>query len=282
MIGKFQICLARLRSLEASPSRTGPAVVRCTACQSDNREGRRFCASCGAALPIACRHCGYPNEAADRFCGGCGRSVEDNDAKAAVEREGDRRPVAIMFCDIVGYTRLSSKLDAEEVRALLERFFAVVDSVVDRYGGVIDKHIGDAAMALFGAPRAHGDDALRAVRAALDIQTVVTETFAAASGVVAVHVGLAMGEVVASTVGSDRHRGYTVTGEAANVAARLLDGAGAGETFVSDEIHRATSHAADYEPLGPQTLKGLEKPVDVWRLLGLRRAAAAGAPLVGR
>ena len=147
--------------------------MRCTACQSDNREGRRFCASCGVALPAACRHCGYPNDAADRFCGGCGRSIDENDAKAAVEREGDRRPVAIMFCDIVDYTRLSSKLDAEEVHALLERFFDIVDAVVDRYGGVIDKHMGDAAMALFGAPRAHGDDALRAIRAALEIQALI-------------------------------------------------------------------------------------------------------------
>ena len=74
----------------------------------------------------------------------------------AVGPEGDRRPVAIMFCDIVGYTRLSSRLDAEEVRALLESFFAIVDAVVDRYGGVIDKHMGDAAMALFGAPALMG------------------------------------------------------------------------------------------------------------------------------
>src|SRR5271166_6041269 len=183
----------RLRSLEASPSRTGPAVVRCTACQSDNREGRRFCASCGAALAIACRRCGYPNEAADRFGGGCGRSVDDNDAKAAREREGDRRPVAIMFCDIVGYTRLSSRLDAEEVHALLERFFAIVDAAVDRYGGAIDKHMGDAAMALFGAPRAHGDDALRAIRAALEIQASIPTVLTIDSRPLAVHVGIAMG-----------------------------------------------------------------------------------------
>jgi class 3 adenylate cyclase len=187
-----------------------------------------------------------------------------------------------MFCDIVGYTRLSSKLDPEEVHALLERFFAVVDSAVDRYGGVIDKHIGDAAMALFGAPRAHGDDALRAVRAALDIQTAVAETLAAADGPLAVHVGLAMGEVVASTVGSDRHRGYTVTGEAANLAARLLDLAGAEETFVSEEIYQATSPAVDYEPLGAQAMKGLQGAVRVWRLTGMKRGAAAGIPLIGR
>jgi class 3 adenylate cyclase len=187
-----------------------------------------------------------------------------------------------MFCDIVGYTSLSSELDPEEVHALLERFFAVVDAAVDRYGGVIDKHIGDAAMALFGAPRAHGDDALRAVRAALDIQTAVAETLAAASRPLAVHVGLAMGEVVARSVGSDRHRGYTVTGEAANLAARLLSLAGAGETFVSGEVYRATCQAVDYEPLGARAIKGLQSAEQVWRLTGMKRDAAAGAPLVGR
>ena len=202
--------------------------------------------------------------------------------KRAVEPEGDRRPVAIMFCDIVGYTRLSSKLDAEEVHALLERFFAIVDAAVDRYGGVIDKHIGDAAMALFGAPRAHGDDALRAVRAALDIQASIPTSLMTNSGPLAVHVGIAMGEVVAGAVGSEWRRGYTVTGGAANVAARLLDRAVAGETLVSAEVYHATSHVADYEPLGGQSLKGLESPVETWRLTGLRRPAAGGSILVGR
>ncbi len=257
----------------------------CARCQSENKEGRKFCASCGAALARPCEECGYANDASDRFCGGCGRALGRGEPAVAEIHpggEGDRRPVAVMFCDIVGYTGLSSKLDPEEVHALLERFFAVVDAAVDRYGGVIDKHIGDAAMALFGAPRAHGDDALRAVRAALDIQTAVAETLGAVSGQLAVHVGLAMGEVVASTVGSDWHRGYTVTGEAVNVAARLLDLAGAGETFVSGEIYLATSQAADYELLGPQAMKGLGSAVEVWRLTGMKRGAAAGAPLVGR
>jgi class 3 adenylate cyclase/tetratricopeptide (TPR) repeat protein len=187
-----------------------------------------------------------------------------------------------MFCDLVGYTRLASKLDPEEVHALLERFFGVVDATVDRFGGVIDKHIGDAAMALFGAPLAHGDDALRAVRAALEIQSAVSRSFSAGTDPLSVHVGLALGEVVASSVGSDHHRGYTVTGEAANVAARLLDRAGAGETFASDEIYRATSHAADYETVGRHSLKGIDDPVQIWRLAGLKRLVPGASPLVGR
>jgi class 3 adenylate cyclase/tetratricopeptide (TPR) repeat protein len=256
--------------------------MRCSRCQTENREGRKFCSSCGGALARAC-NCGYVNDPTDRFCGGCGRPLE---AEAAVDRldgtDGDRRPVAIMFCDLVGYTRLSSTLDPEEVRGLLEQFFGVVDAIVERYGGTIDKHIGDAAMALFGAPRAHGDDALRAVRAALEIQSLIPTKLRLASGPLAVHVALAMGDVVASRVGSERRREYTVIGEAANLAARLLDRAGASEILVSEEIWRATSRFAGYEALGGQVLKGLDTPVPVFRLKSLRESATESRPLVGR
>ncbi|MBV9290689.1 MAG: AAA family ATPase, partial [Hyphomicrobiales bacterium] len=258
--------------------------MRCSRCQTENRGGRKFCASCGEALARACE-CGYVNDPTDRFCGGCGRLLE-REAEAAVDRpvetDGDRRPVAIMFCDLVGYTRLSSKLDPEEVRAILEQFFDVIDAVVERYGGMIDKHIGDAAMALFGAPRAHGDDALRAVRAAVEIQALIPTKLRVASGPLAVHVALAMGDVVASRVGSERRREYTVIGEAANLAARLLDRAGASEILASEEIWQATARFADYEALGGQILKGLDDPVPVFRLKGLREPAAEGRPLVGR
>jgi class 3 adenylate cyclase/tetratricopeptide (TPR) repeat protein len=258
--------------------------MRCSRCQKENREGRKFCASCGAALARACE-CGYVNDATDRFCGGCGRPLE-REAEAASnhpsEIDGDRRPVAIMFCDLVGYTRLSSKLDPEEVRALLEQFFGVIDSIVERYGGTIDKHIGDASMALFGAPRAYGDDALRAVRAAVEIQTLIPMKLRAASGPLAAHVALAMGDVVASRVGSERRREYTVIGEAANLAARLLDHAEACEILASEEIWRATAQFADYEALGGRNFKGLDDPVPVFRLKGLRASAAERRPLVGR
>jgi class 3 adenylate cyclase len=258
--------------------------MRCSGCQTENREGRRFCASCGAAPARAC-DCGYVNDAADRFCGGCGRPLEREAEAAAdrpVETDGDRRPVTIMFCDLVGYTRLSSKLDPEEVKALLEQFFGVIDTTVERYGGTIDKHIGDAAMALFGAPRAHGDDALRAVRAALEIQALIPMKLSGASGPLAAHVALAMGDVVASRVGSERRREYTVIGEAANLAARLLDRAGPNEILASEEIWQATARLADYESLGKHSLKGLDEPVPVFRLTGLRESAPESRPLVGR
>jgi hypothetical protein len=118
----------------------------------ENRAGRKFCASCGTALPAPCEKCGFPNEAAERYCGGCGHPLGGGETIVAIEPErtpdpdGDRRPVTVMFCDLVGYTQLSSVLDPEDVHALLERFFALVDATVDRFGGTIDKHIGDAAM----------------------------------------------------------------------------------------------------------------------------------------
>jgi class 3 adenylate cyclase/tetratricopeptide (TPR) repeat protein len=261
--------------------------LRCTNCELENREGRKFCASCGSSLPIACRDCGYANMEAERFCGGCGRPLSEDEAAAiepsrSADPEGDRRPVTVLFCDLVGYTRLASEQDPEVVHALLERYFSLVDAVVDRFGGTIDKHIGDAAMALFGAPLAHGNDAERAVRAALEIQAAVPDLGSGLSAPLAVHIGVATGEVVAGSVGSQHHRGYTVTGEAANVAARLLALAASGETLVSEAVYRATSHFADYESIGSLTLKGLRDPVGAWCLNGIRSTAPDAHALVGR
>ena len=259
--------------------------MRCTGCEFDNREGRKFCASCGLALPATCPECGHANEGGDRYCGGCGRLLADTGVAPPVEGrseapEGDRRPVSVLFCDLVGYTRLSSELDPEDVHALLERFFTLVDAVVDRFGGTIDKHIGDAAMALFGAPVAHGNDAERAVRAAMQIHASLSELNS--SPPLTAHIGVATGEVVASSVGSQRHRRYTVTGEAANLAARLLARAASGETLVSDDVYRATSHAVVYESVGSLTLKGLDRPIHAWKATGMGVAAADAQPLVGR
>ena len=261
--------------------------MRCTGCQLENREGRKFCASCGAVLPAPCRECGYVNESGDRFCGGCGRLIAD-DAATSVDRirnaspEGDRRPVTVLFCDLSGYTNLSSQLDPEVVHTLLERFFTLVDATVDRFGGTIDKHIGDAVMALFGAPVAHGNDAERAVRAALEIHASLPGLDSGSAIPLVAHIGVATGEVVASSVGSEHHRGYTVTGEAANLAARLLARAASGETLVSDAVYRATSHAIAYESAGSMTLKGLDGAVDAWWPIGTSVAAATVEALVGR
>jgi class 3 adenylate cyclase/tetratricopeptide (TPR) repeat protein len=261
--------------------------MRCTKCNLENRAGRKFCSSCGTVLLVSCDDCGFSNEVGEKYCGGCGRALVSDetaapDPRRTADSEGDRRPVTVLFCDLVGYTKLSSVLDPEDVHALLERFFALVDTTVDRFGGTIDKHIGDAVMALFGAPLARGNDVERAVRAALEIQASIPDLASGLSLALAVHIGIATGEVIASSVGSRHHRGYTVTGEAANVAARLLEKAASGETLVSDAVYRATGHLISYDPLGSLALRGVRHPVEVWRVTGTKSSTPEAHALVGR
>jgi class 3 adenylate cyclase/tetratricopeptide (TPR) repeat protein len=269
----------------------------CLYCGVDSREGRRFCAACGKRLPAACAQCGFLNEPEERFCGGCGAAVDGEATRAppvpsarsaetpatpATIASADRRPVCVLFVDLTGYTALSATLDPEDTHRLLRRFFELVDSIVLSFGGAIDKHIGDSVMALFGAPVAHGNDPERAVRAALAIQAAIPDFARETAKGLQVHLGIALGEVVASDLGSPAHAAYTVTGNAANLAARLMERAAPGETLVADAVRCAAEHVARFEALGPQALKGLPQPEPVHRLLGLRSERAADPAMVGR
>jgi class 3 adenylate cyclase/tetratricopeptide (TPR) repeat protein len=259
--------------------------MRCPKCEAENREGRKFCASCGAELGWACPKCGFTNAAGEGFCGGCGQRgpTAAASAKPAVSPEpaapdDERRQVAILFADLSGFTALSSKLDAEDLRRLVQAFYAKVEGVIAHYGGTVDKHIGDAVMALFGAPIAHGDDALRAVRAALDIQAAVSELRDPSGKPLASHVGIAGGEVVAGGIG----RGYTVLGDAVNLAARLVDLARSGETVISDSLQRQLQGQVQSVALMPANLKGIAGPVTAWRVESLAAQTGPATPFVGR
>lgn len=193
--------------------------------------------------------------------------------------EAARRQVTALFADITGFTRLSSTMDAEETHAMLNGFFAAVDEVVKGYGGTIDKHIGDAVMAVFGAPVAHTDDPERALRAARDIHDAV----AALSPPLQVHIGVASGQVVASTTGSAAHTEYTVTGDSVNLAARLTELAKAGDTLVSASVRRALGARFEGELLGERMITGLLEPVAIWRLDAITEARSDRRhPFVGR
>ncbi|MEX2009090.1 MAG: adenylate/guanylate cyclase domain-containing protein, partial [Dongiaceae bacterium] len=257
----------------------------CPRCQAENRQGRRFCASCGVPLPVACPDCGFGNEENEAFCGGCGAPLvrgqpERRDQPPKAGPAGDRRQVTVVFADLCGFTVLAGRLDAEELHALVGRFLATVDGIVEDHGGAVDKHIGDAVMALFGAPVAHGDDPWRAVRAAFQIHEAMAALGAELRRPLQAHIGVASGEVVAAGLGGD----YTVVGESVNLAARLDAMAGPGETLVSDPVRHAVLGRAECEPLGEVAVKGVDRPVRVWRLLGLSSGAteAAGRPFVGR
>jgi len=190
-------------------------------------------------------------------------------APAASVPEGERRQVTILFADLCGFTALSQSLDPEEVHDLVGRYTALVDGIVVDYGGAVDKHIGDAVMALFGAPLAHDDDPVRAARAALDIHEALARLSETASRALQAHVGIASGEVVAGAVGRAGVDDYTVLGDSVNLAARLVAAAGPGETLVSEGVYRVLSSRGVCDNLGELRLKGLAAPVNVWRLRGV-------------
>ena len=260
--------------------------MRCPQCDLENREGRKFCAKCGAALGWGCPDCGFTNLPGEGFCGGCGRSAATSAPAtsvpapfvAATEAAGERRQVAILFADLCGFTALSARLDAEDLRRVVEAFYARADAIVVQYGGSVDKHIGDAVMALFGAPIAHGDDALRALRAALDIQASVAGLSDPWGNPLACHVGIAAGEVVAGGIG----RGYSVLGDAVNLAARLVELAQPGETVISEPLAHTLEGKIRATVLPPAALKGVDPPVTGWRVEGLAAGAAPTTPFVGR
>jgi len=270
--------------------------MQCQHCGHKNRQGRRYCTSCGAELSVICTECGFVNEPGDNFCGGCASpfSLSGNQAgvsyadtvsdKSAVTAPGELRQVTILFADIVDYTRISTEKDPEEIHHLLSRFFEFADGIVQSYGGRVDKHIGDAVMAVFGAPVAHGNDPERAVRASIDIHDSMKELSTEIGIELRVHIGIASGQVVASGLGSKTHQEYTVTGTSVNLAARLAEMASPNETLISDSVQIANQKFTDTEMVGDVMLKGLSNPVKVWRLTSITdtHSKAKRRPLVGR
>jgi class 3 adenylate cyclase/tetratricopeptide (TPR) repeat protein len=258
--------------------------MRCPDCQIENREGRQFCGECGAPLAARCPGCGFENEPGEKFCGGCGRPTAESPASPPPTPAGERRPVTVLFADIVGFTELSARMDAEEIHRILGRFFDITDGLVARYGGSVDKHIGDNMMAVFGAPVAHGDDPARAVRTAIDIHKAMPGLTDEMGVDLRVHIGIASGQVVASDTGSSHHTEYTVTGDTVNLASRLEGLAKAGETLIADAVYKAVAAQVEADDAGETTVKGLDSPVRVWRLHGLADSGGdkSRLPFVGR
>ncbi len=190
--------------------------------------------------------------------------------------------VAILFADLCGSTTLASELGAEEMHRLLTRYFEHIDALIAQCGGTVDKHIGDGIMALFGAPVAHGNDTLRALRTSVAIHQAMEALGEEWGRPLAVHVGVASGEVVAADTGSAVHRTYTVTGDAVNLAARLLEVAHAGETVISDDVHRECRPAIEADALATMPIRGFASAMPAWRLRSLRADSAVEHALLGR
>ena len=187
----------------------------------------------------------------------------------------------MLFCDLVGYTRLTHELGAETVHDLTDRFFGLADGVVERFGGAIDKHIGDCVMAVFGAPVAHGNDPERAARAALAIRAAMPDLSRSFGRDLNVHIGIASGQVVAS--GGTGHKTYSITGDSVNLASRLTDQAESGEILISDAVRRLLPERFVCSQASALEVKGLTQPVTAWRLSDVpEEAEPGGRVFVGR
>src|ERR671936_346980 len=170
---------ARARTVGTGSAASHNHGMTCGNCGAENRAGRKFCAECGTPLSQACHACGAANEPGEKFCGECGTALTAQAASAPVqvadEPASERRLVSVLFADLVGHTSFSESRDAEDVRELLSRYFETARTVIERYGGTVEKFIGDAVMAVWGTPVAQEDDAERAVRAALELVTAVPQ-----------------------------------------------------------------------------------------------------------
>jgi len=270
-------------------------VLSCANCGTQNDPERKFCVECGQRLAAQCPVCGTENPTGAKFCGECGTTlaaagqaaaatpeVSAAASPAALEPVAERRLVTVLFVDLVGFTSASEQRDAEDTRDLLTRYFEVARETVDRHGGVIEKFIGDAVMAVWGTPTAHEDDAERAVRAALELVSAVSvldEALRARAGVLT-------GEA-AVTIGAESQG--MVAGDMVNTASRLQSAAEPGTVLVGESTQRAASGAIAFEDVGLKELKGKEAPVRLWRAVavvarrgGQGRTGALEPPFVGR
>jgi class 3 adenylate cyclase/tetratricopeptide (TPR) repeat protein len=278
--------------------------VICSNCGTTNESGHKFCKECGTQLAVTCAVCGTANTPDAKFCGQCGSPLAGRAAPVAGAQAAgpatagqsaapagatilaapvaERRLVSVLFADLVGFTTLAEGRDPEETRELLSSYFELAREVIGRHGGTIEKFIGDAVMAVWGAPVAREDDAERAVRAGLALVDAVTTLGPG----IAARAGVLTGEA-AVTVGATGEG--MVAGDLVNTASRLQSVAPPGSVLVGDSTERATNQAIAFEAAGEQVLKGKAAPVPAFRALrvvaelgGRNRAGSLEAPFVGR
>src|SRR5512146_804848 len=276
------------------PAFYASAVATCVSCGIENPPGARFCGGCGASLARICSACGEANDAAMRFCNQCGAPLDEQPAPqtsaaepVAAQSVAERRLVSVLFADLVGFTSASEKRDAEDTRDLLSRYFETCQRLIELYGGTVEKFIGDAVMAVWGAPTTTEDDAERAVRASLDLVTAVSALGdEVGAPELRARAGVLTGEA-AVTLGATGEG--MVAGDLVNTAARIQAAAEPGTLLVGESTRRASEATVAFEDAGEHELKGKSEPVRLWRALrvvagarGQLKSTGLEAPFVGR
>ena len=271
---------------------TSEGVV-CASCGQQLVPGAKFCMECGTAQQLSCPGCGAGVQPAQKFCMECGTALAGASSPVSAPPlspggvRAERRLVSVLFADLVGFTTLSEHRDPEEVRELLSRYFDRCRTLIEQYGGTVEKFIGDAVMAVWGSPVAREDDAERAVRAAISLTNAVTVLGEeVGKPELRARAGVLTGNA-AVDVGAEREG--MVLGDTVNAAARLQSIAAPGTVLVDDVTRRASEAAIEYEDTGTHEVKGREQPIHAWTALrvvagvgGARRGAGLEAPFVGR
>ena len=269
--------------------------MTCTACGTDNITRGKFCNGCGVELVMACPRCGFSNPPAARFCGDCATSLGATGSPSPSEAE--RRQLTVLFCDLVGSTELSERLDPEDLREVVQNYHAAASQVIRELDGYVAQYLGDGILAYFGYPLAHENDARRAILAGLGIIRIIR----AVSGVgmrlpgacavqLQVRIGIHTGPVVLGSIGGHQRQERLALGETPNLAARLQSVAEPDTLVISAATHRLTRGFFECQGIGARTLKGISQPLELHRVIGERQVSSRVAsitlggltPFVGR
>ncbi len=275
--------------------------MKCPKCQFDNPEGKKFCGRCGAKLESICPSCQSTNPPDYKFCGECGYNFTKTSAitpqpietpsKTTIS-DSARKQVTVLFSDMSGYTAMTEKLDPEEVKEIMGKVFGEISKVVARYEGFIEKFIGDAVMALFGATQSHEDDPVRAIKAAREIHEIVSSISPQYEKKIgkplSMHTGISTGLVVTGEVNLEKGT-HGVLGDTINVASRLSGLAKPGEIVISPDTYHPAEGYFTFEPMEPTTVKGKAEPIKPYKVISAKedptkthRLSGMRAELIGR
>jgi class 3 adenylate cyclase/tetratricopeptide (TPR) repeat protein len=260
--------------------------MQCPNCQAALPEAAKFCIECGAAAPSVCGACGFTNLPKATFCADCGVRLESSRGGSATSADAESHPAAgrplapsverrqltVLFCDLVGSTPLSSRLDPEELRDVIAAFYTCVADTVAAFGGHVARYMGDGALIFFGYPHAYEDNAGRAIRGALALVKSVRELDVHAERL-SVRIGIATGlVVVGDVVSAGFAREMTALGDTPNLAARLQATAEPNAIVIADTTKRLAGGLFEYLDLGGLALKGFTEPVNAWQVVGEERS----------